>query len=402
MNDYSHFTEVANRWEQTTKATWGSHDICPLLSQFYVMAISHLLLSAISRAKAWRDPKKPKLGMAYLIAPAQTVEEERIFRLVAMWVHPCQTLLSLLEEAAKKLTLLVNTGDDWPCAFVQFCEDSQHIPLSDAGHISIMVDGAPSRITSSHLSCLEICKLLQCGREVVYPECLNGGFKPIWVPLPKQSVWDTESTNKLAILQINLPSTTHGDATMAASQWSSKPISSPHSVTECLSDTVTRLSMGEEVEKLLSGALSNTPEQSLVLISPRKPPPMTPNIPAASKEKAPSDLGEIIAVYPKQLPPSPHESLQVGTANAMVHSSCSPSPTLGTPEMNSTPNPSESQPNSITLPYDVLHFQKEMNNAMVHLLTFRASVDAHQQRLISESEIAHCQNETKAMKPSMG
>ena len=34
---------------------------------------------------------------------------------------------------------------------------------------------------------------------------------------------------------------------------------------------------------------------------------------------------------------------------------------------------------------------------MVHLLTFRASVDACQWRLISESEIAHCQNETKAL-----
>ena len=36
-----------------------------------------------------------------------------------------------------------------------------------------------------------------------------------------------------------------------------------------------------------------------------------------------------------------------------------------------------------------------MNDAMVHLLTFRASVDAHWQRLISESGIAHHQNETK-------
>ena len=83
------------------------------------MAISQSHLLAISRAKAWGDPKKPKLGMAYLLlAPAQVVEEERIFRLVAMWVHPCQTLLSSLEEAAKKLALLVNTGDNWPCAFI--------------------------------------------------------------------------------------------------------------------------------------------------------------------------------------------------------------------------------------------------------------------------------------------
>ena len=37
-----------------------------------------------------------------------------------------------------------------------------------------------------------------------------------------------------------------------------------------------------------------------------------------------------------------------------------------------------------------------MNDVMVYLLTFRTSIDAHWQRLISELEIAHCQNETKA------
>ena len=74
------------------------------------MVISQQCLSAISQAKAWGDPKKPKLSMAYLlIVLAQAVEEERIFGLVAMWVHPCQTLLSSLEEAVKKLTLLFNT-----------------------------------------------------------------------------------------------------------------------------------------------------------------------------------------------------------------------------------------------------------------------------------------------------
>ena len=39
---------------------------------------------------------------------------------------------------------------------------------------------------------------------------------------------------------------------------------------------------------------------------------------------------------------------------------------------------------------------------MVHRLTFRASVDAHWQRLISELEIAHCQNETKTSKAIKG
>ena len=129
---------------------------------------------------------------------------------------------------------------------------------------------------------------------------------------------------------------------------------------------------------------------------------MAPNTPAASKEKAASNLGEIIAVYPKQSPPSPHESSQAGMVNVMAHSSYFPSPTPGTLERNSTPNPPELQANSITLPDDVLHCQEEMNNAMVHLLTFRASVDIHWQRLISESEITHHQNETKASKAING
>ena len=139
---------------------------------------------------------------------------------------------------------------------------------------------------------------------MVYLEDLNGGFKLIWVPLPKQSVWDEECINKPVMLQVNLPSTTHGDVTMAATQQSSTPISSTHSVTECPSDTVTRPSMEEEEEKLLSGTLSNTPEHPFAPVSPRRPTPVVPNTPTANKEKAPPDLGEIILVYPKQPPSS--------------------------------------------------------------------------------------------------
>ena len=55
---------------------------------------------------------------------------------------------------------------------------------------------------------------------------------------------------------------------MAASQQLLMLISSPHSVTECPSYTVTRPIMEEEVEKLLSGTLSNTPEQSFEPVPP--------------------------------------------------------------------------------------------------------------------------------------
>ena len=298
------------------------------------MPICHFFSNGLGK------PQRPKLSIAYLlIALAQAVEEERKFGLVAVWVHPCQTLPSLLEEPPKKLTLLINTRDDWPYSFMWLCEDSQHVPLSDAGYISIMLDGAPSRSACGCLSHLEVCKLLRCGSEVVYLEGLNWGFKPIWVPLPKQSAWDAESTNEPAMLQVNLPRTTHRDITTAACQWWLMLISSPHSVTEFQSDTVTRPSMEEEVDRLLSSTFPNMPEQSCAPASPRRLPPMVPNTPAASKEKAPLDLGETIPVYPKQPPPSPQESSQVGTINVTAYSSHSPSPSQATLERNGIPTP---------------------------------------------------------------
>ena len=82
----------------------------------------------------------------------------------------------------------------------------------------------------------------------------------------------------------------------------------------------------------------------------------------------------------------------------MAHSSHSPTPTPGTPERDSSPTPFQSQVNSITLPDNVLHLQEEMNDAMVHLLTIRASIDAHWQRIMSEMAVAHCQIEIKTSK----
>ena len=141
------------------------------------------------------------------------------------------------------------------------------------------------------------------------------------------------------MLQVNLPRTTCRDVTTATSQGSSLPIFSPHSVTECQSDTVTRPSMEEEVDRLLSGTLSNMPEQSCASVSPRRPPPVVPNTPAASKEKAPPDLGEIISVYLKQPPPSQQESSQADMVHITAHSSHSPSPTLCTLERTSAHPP---------------------------------------------------------------
>ena len=89
--------------------------------------------------------------------------------------HPYQAHLSSLDEAAKKLTLLISLGDNWASAFIQLNGDAQHVCLSKEGHLSAMIDETPSRNACGHLCQLEVCKLLQYGDQVVYPEGLNGG-----------------------------------------------------------------------------------------------------------------------------------------------------------------------------------------------------------------------------------
>ena len=203
------------------------------------------------------------------------------------------------------------------------CKDSQHVPLSNARHLSIMVDGAPSRSVCRCLSHLEVHKLLQFDSKVVYPEGFNGGLEPLQVPLPKQSIWDAKSTREPAVVQVNLPRATPGDKLIIAPQWSSMLISTPHSITEYQSDIATGPSMVEEIEGLFSSVMLDMLGHPSIQFSPGRPVPMAPNTPVAIRGEVPSDSGQIVPVSLKQPPPSPQESSQVGTANVMAHSSCS-------------------------------------------------------------------------------
>ena len=84
----------------------------PSLGNNLVGPIHHL------PGRSMGDPRRPRFGMAYLLlAPAQEAEEQRRVCLVVVWVHPSQTLLSSLEEVARKLTLLINMKEDWPYTF---------------------------------------------------------------------------------------------------------------------------------------------------------------------------------------------------------------------------------------------------------------------------------------------
>ena len=122
-------------------------------------------------------------------------------------------------------------------------------------------------------------------------------------------------------MQITLPGPTQGDIPKAIPQWLLMPISSPHSVTECPSDLATGPSMAEELEELISGASLKMPRQPPAHTLPRRPPPVAPNKPMASRVEVFPE--EVIPVYLKQLPTSPQESSQAGMANIMAHSSWS-------------------------------------------------------------------------------
>ena len=114
MSNYMHFSRDACLWEQSTQVVWGSHDLCPSLSQFQVKEVTQSELSALSQAGAWGDSEKPKCDMAFLLlVPNKTTEGERVFGLVAVWVHPHQEHHPFLDEVAQKLTLLIDTGANW-------------------------------------------------------------------------------------------------------------------------------------------------------------------------------------------------------------------------------------------------------------------------------------------------
>ena len=64
---------------------WGSLDICPSLSQFWVREVTWSELLALSHAGEWGDTEKPHHDMAYLfIVLGKTVKGEKMFGLTAV------------------------------------------------------------------------------------------------------------------------------------------------------------------------------------------------------------------------------------------------------------------------------------------------------------------------------
>ena len=132
-----------------------------------------------------------------------------MFGLAIVWANPHQAHLSSLDEAVRKLALLIDIGDNWGYTLVQLNEGTLHIPLSNEGHISAMIDEVPSRNACRHLHQLRVYMLPQCRGHVVCPKSLNSGLEPVLLLVPQQPVWDMNTLSGPAheslLLQVDLP-----------------------------------------------------------------------------------------------------------------------------------------------------------------------------------------------------
>ena len=336
--------------------------------------------------------------MAFLlIAPRKTIGGEMVFGLATVWTHPHQAQLSSLDEVAKKLTLLIDLGDNWVYTFMRLNEDSQHVPLSNEGHLSAMIDGLPSRSTCWHLCQLEVCKLLQHLDQVVYPEGLNRGLELVQASLSGSLIQSMDMLGKPALkpssLLVDLSWGTPGDHTCKASATCSMstPTSSSHLAIECPPTTDSHISMTAEVQDLLSHAMLDTSSQVSGVSTLKRLSSAALGAPPSTRME---DSSKPIATFPQA-------SLRVASPDDTVPISHS-SPTIPvpkTPGVASITATLTSKTSAVddtsALPKEVLHLQGKMNRIMGQLLMTRASMDAHWRREVSDFQMALHQNEAQ-------
>ena len=223
--------------------------------------------------RCWKVLRQPGISSD---SAREIIEGEAAFGLAMVWAYPYQACLSSLDEVAKKLSLLINSGDDWAYAFVQLNEDTQHVPLHIEGHLSTMIEEVPSRNVCGHLHQLEVHWLLQHEDWVVYPEGLNGGLEPVLI-----SLWGAlvKGMNMLGDLPTNLHSyqwtsprshweTLHPWSWLPAEYLHQPPL---HLTMECHPKADSHISMTSEVWELLSHTILDTSSQALGGSTPKRP-----------------------------------------------------------------------------------------------------------------------------------
>ena len=135
-------------------------------------------------------------------------------------------------------------------------------PSPATGHISVMIDGTPSRSACGCLSQLEVCQLLQLETQVVYPEGLNGCLVPVVTSLPGSLAHGTNILNdEPTLLQVDLSKFTgeeHESKALIPSRTSTST-SPAHLAMAHPPKVDSHISMTTKVTELLSWVALDTP-----------------------------------------------------------------------------------------------------------------------------------------------
>ena len=287
-----------------------------------------------------------------------------------------------MEEVVKQLATLVSTVPDWLYALVQLNRDAHHMPLPRKGHLGALVEGGTSSATCGRVSQLEVCQLLSLSSQVIYSVGLNGCEVPV-IALPPESLAKGAKLLggepiylKVDILQCIMegpklkvpPSGGHSSSILIAS-----PIRAP------LPKAEGGVSMTMEVRELLS-------QVGLDMYG------------HISGNSTPKRLEDVVLVTPlptklEDFPCPVDTSSEVSTPDdaEMGDASLEEIPTASSPTAK-TPGPSSGAP----LP-DAAHLWEKANKAMGELLATKSSIEACQQKLVSELGMALHQNNSETM-----
>ena len=262
MSKYDFFWKGPSWWWEAFQLLWGSHDICPILEQFYVTSITPLELSFLTSLKAWGDPEKFQSDVTILLVLTEEgAVGDRVYGLSTMWVNPYQAMVSTMGEMVKQLTALISTGPDWPYALVQLNADACHVPLPKERHLSILVEGGTSGAACRWISQLDVCQLLSLGSQIIYLVGLNGCEVPVITSLPELLAKGTTMVRgKPIYLPVDIPqSAAKGQESKAPSPGGhSIPILTASPIRVPLPKAAGWVSMTTEVRELLSWVALDT------------------------------------------------------------------------------------------------------------------------------------------------
>ena len=197
MSEFSLLCTDPTLWDPTTSAMGWSLDFCPEVTQFQVHTITQGQLTALSQVGVWGDTEKPHQDMAFLlIMLSLAVGCKWVFGLTAVWMQSHQVCLPTLADSAQMLLLLADDGANLPYAYIRMNNPVAHMLLSSKGHTGIMTGNLPSQNACSCLHQLCMWQLLQCRRQVVCQDGLNGGLEPLMFNFKELPHWNVANTDE--------------------------------------------------------------------------------------------------------------------------------------------------------------------------------------------------------------